>query len=130
MSQELIVPEKPCESCPYRRDVPSGIWAREEYEKLRGYDENTAFGTFLCHHSPDMNRNAVCRGWLSVQCESAAARLAVLSGQVTDEQRYATPLVPLYASGNEAADAGIRGIKRPNAKARKLIDRLKAKRES
>lgn len=23
-----------CESCPYRRDVPSGIWDRSEYAKL------------------------------------------------------------------------------------------------
>nr|WP_280343300.1 DUF6283 family protein [Nocardia neocaledoniensis] len=28
---------RPCVSCPYRRDVPSGVWDFGEYEKLRGY---------------------------------------------------------------------------------------------
>jgi hypothetical protein len=31
----LIGPRRrPCSSCPYRRDVPSGLWSAEEYDKL------------------------------------------------------------------------------------------------
>lgn len=43
---------QPCASCPYRRDVPSGIWAAEEYAKLPAYDADTPFQPphlFLCH---------------------------------------------------------------------------------
>jgi hypothetical protein len=29
---------KPCESCPYRKDVPSGVWSEGEYRKLPQYD--------------------------------------------------------------------------------------------
>ena len=29
------VRSQPCSSCPYRKDVPSGVWAHHEYEKLR-----------------------------------------------------------------------------------------------
>lgn len=25
---------EPCETCPYRRDVPSGVWSADEYRKL------------------------------------------------------------------------------------------------
>jgi hypothetical protein len=31
----------PCPSCPYRKDVPSGVWAPEEYDKLPAYDNDT-----------------------------------------------------------------------------------------
>lgn len=31
-----LTPRKtPCASCPYRKDVPSGVWEASEYEKLR-----------------------------------------------------------------------------------------------
>ena len=29
---------KPCASCPYRCDVPSGVWHPDEYAKLEVYD--------------------------------------------------------------------------------------------
>jgi hypothetical protein len=32
------VAKAPCKSCPYRRDVPSGIWHSSEYDKLPQYD--------------------------------------------------------------------------------------------
>ena len=118
----------PCSTCPYRKDVPSGVWDASEYAKLRDYDNNEAFATFHCHQEAEIGKPTVCRGWLSVHFESVAARLAVLNEKVTVEELYAEPLVPLYASGNEAADAGMKDIKRPKAKARKAIDRLSKKR--
>lgn len=30
----LKPPKVPCGTCPYRRDVPAGIWHGEEYAKL------------------------------------------------------------------------------------------------
>ncbi|MFD7961193.1 DUF6283 family protein [Streptomyces zaomyceticus] len=32
---------RPCASCPYRRDVPSGVWSRGDYVKLPLYDGPT-----------------------------------------------------------------------------------------
>ena len=128
MSNKLIVPTKPCESCPYRKDVPRGIWDKSEYEKLRDYDDGPqgqqSFSAFLCHHSPQIGQDAVCRGWLSVHSESVAVRLMIIKGTVTPEQVYAETPCELYASGNEAADAGIKGIKRPSIKAREAIGKL------
>jgi hypothetical protein len=126
------VPASPCTSCPYRRDTPPGVWHPSEYEKLRDYDDGApspSFATFLCHHTTETGRDTACRGWLSVHCESVAARLAVLKGEVTDAERYAPVKEPLYASGNEAADAGIKGVKRPGRQARKVIERLERTRK-
>ena len=111
---------KPCTSCPYRRDCPSGVWHQEEYEKLRRYDDNKAFDGFLCHTEP----TKLCRGWLTVHCESVAVRLCMMRNEVTREEVYADPPVPLFATGNKAADHGQRQIKRPGRKAKKMIRRL------
>lgn len=124
MRQPLNVLPSPCTSCPYRRDTPSGVWDASEYEKLKKYDDNGSFAVFLCHQSREIGAPTVCRGWLSVHAESAAARLAVVKGDVTNEQRYAAVREPLYATGNEAADAGLRGVRRPGKKARAVVARL------
>lgn len=120
----LNVLPSPCTSCPYRKDTPAGIWHESEYQKLRDYDNNESFATFLCHQSKEIGADTVCRGWLTVHCESVAARLAVAGGKVTREQLYAEVCEPLYASGNKAADAGMRDINRPGRKARRVIQRL------
>lgn len=79
---------------------------------------------FFCHQTPVIGQETACRGWLTVHSESVAARLAVHQGLVTDEQRYALVSVPLYSSGEEAADAGEAKIKRPGKAARKMIERI------
>ena len=66
--------KRPCGSCPYRRDAPSGIWSREEYEKLPEYDKPTAYQppqVFMCH------RNAGC---LCASVEMPGRRPDVLGG--------------------------------------------------
>lgn len=120
----LAVLRNPCASCPYRVDHPSGVWVEEEYEKLRRYATNESFGTFLCHLSPVLGDETVCRGWLSVECESAAARLAVGRGEVNPDDLYEPCSVPLYPSGAAAADAGEERIRNPGARARTMTERL------
>lgn len=68
MTTDLPKPPKvPCGTCPYRRDVPSGVWAAEEYDKLPGYDGDVpdqlragAMGLFMCHQRD----GCLCGGWL------------------------------------------------------------------
>ena len=62
MSVTLPPARTPCATCPYRTDVPSGVWAPEEYAKLLAYDEETAYqplSVFLCHQVD----GRVCAGW-------------------------------------------------------------------
>lgn len=120
----LFAAPLPCVSCPYRVDCPSGLWDASEYAKLSLYDDNEAFNVFCCHQQNATGVPTVCRGWLTVHAESAAARLAVLRGDVTDEQRYAPVATPLHRSGAEAAEAGLAGIDNPSDQALALIDKL------
>lgn len=134
MPAPLPPAKNPCGSCPYRKDVPSGVWKPEEYEKLPPYDGETFEqppGLFLCHRQD----GHACAGWVATHDmhESLAFRLACLQGVdegATDEWvdsflDYTTD-VPLFASGQEAHDHGMAEVAKPGPKARKVIDRVKA----
>lgn len=117
----------PCKLCPYRRDVPSGVWAEEEYEKLAKYDgeiieqfKKGATGLFLCHQ----HNNALCSGWLG--CHGPAELLAMrLHHERVQPEAYDDETdVPLFSSGAEAAAHGMREIEEPSRAACRTIDRL------
>lgn len=118
---------RPCASCPYRRDVPSGIWDAGEYAKLRAYDGPTfaqPTAVFLCHqHDRADDAARVCGGWAGCHDgdELLALRMAVSSGEITVDtadaiRDYVSP-VPLFASGAEAAAHGMREVHRPGVAA-------------
>ncbi|MEU5306978.1 DUF6283 family protein [Streptomyces noursei] len=135
MSSSLRPPaQRPCESCPYRRDVPAGIWAREEYAKLRRYDAETPdqpTGLFQCHQADaDSALRRVCAGWAGCHAgeELLALRLAVLGGRIDATTyravvEYVSP-VPLFASGSDAAAHGEADIDAPAEEARRLINKI------
>lgn len=119
----------PCPTCPYRIDVPSGIWDASEYAKLPGYDEPTfgqPAGVWRCHTRPV----SVCAGWAGCHDgeELLALRIALALGAMTPEvakaiRGYTSP-VPLFASGTEAAEHGLRDIEDPGPKARAAIAKI------
>lgn len=119
---------RPCESCPYRQDVPSGVWSREEYEKLREYDEDTSMqplAIFQCHQTDRENDHSrMCAGW--VGCHSGdllALRLYLTQGGDPAVFEYVSP-VDLFASGNEAADHGVREIYSPSPEAIHMMEKI------
>ncbi|MEV7068962.1 DUF6283 family protein [Streptomyces collinus] len=125
---------RPCESCPYRRDVPAGIWASEEYAKLRRYDADTPdqpTGLFQCHQADaDSAVRRVCAGWAGCHAseELLALRLAVLDGSMDATTylavvEYTSP-VPLFPSGSDAAAHGEAGIDAPDETARRVINKI------
>lgn len=123
----------PCKSCPYRHDVPSGVWAKSEYRKLPEYDGDVpeqlmkgAVGVFDCHQR-DGN---MCAGWIATHGAKnlLALRLAPAGSIARAVYAYQSP-VPVFASGEEAAKHGMREIKRPKDAARKMVERLTRKRE-
>lgn len=124
---------RPCGSCPYRKDVPSGVWQPVEYAKLPGYDLPTPQqppGLFLCHQQD----GRVCAGWAGCHdgAHLLALRMAAVTGALSDADLnatidYTTP-VPLFASGAEAAEHGMRDVLDPGPKARRAIDNLTRKR--
>lgn len=131
--------KRPCGSCPYRRDVPSGVWNESEYAKLPRYDGTTseqmaagALTAFACHQQ----NGRLCAGWVGCHDmnESLGLRMAVRIGTVSpegweDAMDYVSP-VPLFASGAEAAAHGMAEVEEPGVHARRTIDRLERKRGS
>lgn len=131
MADLITVRPRPCPSCPYRRDVPSGIWAAEEYDKLPQFDGDTgeqlnagAFALFHCHSTPAK----LCAGW--VGCHDMDENLAVrMNARDIDPAvyEYSCP-VPLFDSGAEAAEHGKRDVAAPGPQAvRKARDVLRLK---
>jgi Family of unknown function (DUF6283) len=117
-----------CTACPYRRDVPSGVWAASEYDKLADYDGETfdqPVGVFHCHATTEF----ICHGWAVVhgRQEHDLLGLRLLAGmggfdfaQLDEVEEHA----PLFSSGAEAAEHGKRDIKNPSAAAKEVVRRL------
>ena len=122
----LHIPPRPCPSCPYRKDHPSGVWSEDEYEKLRPYD-GLAVGAFLCHQTNATGRETVCKGWSTVHADSIAVRIGMANGLLDPDEVYTETDVDLWESGNAAADHGQANIDLPTVEARimaaKLMDR-------
>lgn len=129
MTDKKVGPrKKPCPTCPYRLDVPSGLWAESEYDKLPAYDGTTedqvvagAVAPFFCHSTPD----DLCAGW--VGCHDMRHNLAIrFSREPMDYDAimsYESP-VPLFASGAEAAEHGKRDMYEPGEEACQAIGKL------
>jgi len=118
-------PKVPCGTCPYRQDVPSGIWSRHEYEKLPHYDGEIfdqmmagAFGLFMCHQRD----GCLCGGWLKTHGPDNL--LALRMRDVDPSVWTYDPPTPCWASGQEAHDHGVRDVEYPGADARRKIDGL------
>lgn len=119
--------DRPCGSCPYRRDVPSGVWHPEEYEKLPEFDKPTGEQpptVFLCHRQ----NGRACSGWCGTHDmqESLGLRLASAMGRIEDPDAfldYETE-VPLFESGAEAAEHGLREVEAPGDDAQRVMTKL------
>lgn len=125
---------RPCASCPYRADVPSGVWSEEDYAKLPFFDGPTwsqSPSLFLCHqYSAEDDRARVCGGWAACHDgdQLLALRVALAQGEITGETAEAirgyTCTVTLFASGAEAAAHGMRDIHSPGREARRVMDKI------
>lgn len=134
MSEILPPAANPCGSCPYRVDVPSGIWVLDEYLKLIEYDKETPFqphGIFLCHRQD----GRVCAGWCAAHDmeHSLAIRVGYSDGRLDSKTfdaivGYQTS-TEVFGSGAEAAQHGIARINNPDAAAKRVMAKMEALRE-
>ena len=136
MTQPILPPApRPCASCPYRVDVPSGVWDTSEYAKLPDYDQDTMnqpMGVFLCHQ---VNGRA-CAGWVGCHdmTQNLALRLAIGTGAVDENTADAildyTTDVPLFTSGQEAADHGNAQAANPTPDAVRTMNKITRRRSA
>lgn len=114
---------RPCSACPYRKDVPSGVWDPQEYEKLRPYDAETPyqpFHGFSCHATPEF----YCNGW-AVCHTSRGPEHDLMAFRFDPEVVPPEPHnVPLFGSAAEAADHGQRDSDAPGELAGRTIEKL------
>lgn len=123
MTDLLSPPKRPCGSCPYRRDVPSGIWAAEEYAKLPAYDRETwqqPPGLFMCHQQD----GCLCGGWLAAHDRENLLALRIHGPRLDPGVWDYEPGVPVFGSGAQAAAHGIAEIVNPGTEAQRKIDGL------
>jgi hypothetical protein len=130
MSEKFTCAARPCASCPYRQDAPSGLWERHEYEKLLAYDGeiidqllNGASATFGCHQR-DGN---LCAGWVAAHGAPDLLALRLNGDRVPAETWEYTTDVPVFASGKEAHDHGVRDMANPGPEACRLMTKLREK---
>lgn len=118
----MKVRRQPCAYCPYRADVPSGVWHRSEYIKLPKYDKPTGeqpLEIFGCHEATGM----ICAGW--AQCHGGELlALRILAIKQFEFPEIPVRTVPLFASGKQAAEHGMKEITRPKTAARRAIAKL------
>ena len=120
----LDVKPEPCLTCPYRKDVPSGVWHHDEYEKLRQYDISCMpLPLFMCHQRD----GSLCGGWLACHDPNELLACRIHGNQLHPVFRYQTD-VPVFASGSDARDHGLSGIAAPDRRASKMIAGLVRKR--
>lgn len=56
---------EPCKTCPYRKDVPVGLWHPDEYSNLAAQDQKEFGSLFGCHATgKEKGGPHVCAGWL------------------------------------------------------------------
>lgn len=117
---------RPYSSCPYRRDVPSGLWHADEYDKLREYDKEMPgqpMALFQCHQTDaDSELRRLCAGWAACHGDNLLAlRLALIENRISPDVFEATidyrSPTPLFEFGTEAADHGQRDIDDPSTAA-------------
>jgi hypothetical protein len=117
-------PKVPCGTCPYRRDVPSGIWHQSEYKKLPDYDAPEMWRQpqrlFMCHQQD----GCLCGGWLLTHDRDNLLALRLHSRQLDPSVWSYDPPVAVFESGAAAAAHGLADVDNPSPAALRKIDGL------
>jgi hypothetical protein len=92
---------KPCAECPWRTDVPTGVFPAEAFRVSAPTSYDAALSAFSCHMS-GAGKPATCAGFLARHGENnLLARIAAIEGCRPSSDGG----LPLYASYREMAVA-------------------------
>lgn len=109
--------DKPCASCPYRREVPLARWSLEEYERLKEQDAMPFGAMFDCHGGGKLpkEQRAPCIGWLLDQKKRGVPCLTLRMKMLRDEKmvdlfnKISPEGLDLYDSIEEMAETNYPG---------------------
>lgn len=94
----------PCAQCPWRKDVPTGVFPAEAYRISAHTAEDAALSTFACHMS-GAGSPRTCAGFLlRNSVHNLQVRIQLAQGRL-DLRKVEDGGLPLYASYREMAIA-------------------------
>ncbi len=77
----LLTQKHPCGNCPYRKDAPLALWAKDHFEDLLENEKDIVGKVYGCHKQ----NGSVCVGWAILQVNNDlpcnALRMEVLFGE-------------------------------------------------
>lgn len=95
---------KPCEQCPWREDVPAGVFPPDAFRESAPTAYDGAMSTFSCHMS-GVENPATCAGFLLRHAENnIGVRLSQAKGRI-DCETVGDGGYPIYASYRDMAIA-------------------------
>lgn len=98
------VRNKPCEQCPWRKDVPTGVFPAQAYRESAPTSYDMAQSTFACHMS-GRDKPATCAGFLLRHAHNnLSVRLSECSGRI-NLSRLNDGGYPIYETYREMAIA-------------------------
>lgn len=87
MSGKLSSRAKPCPSCPWRKDAPTGRFKASAFRRLADTAYDQSEHVFQCHDSPD-DKPFLCAGFLERGAEhNLAVRIAYMTGRLVPQDR-------------------------------------------
>lgn len=96
--------DKPCEQCPWRKDVPTGVFPAKAFKTSAQTAYDAAFSTFACHMS-GKKMPATCAGFLMRHGEHNLSVRFSQGNERIDLDRVSDGGFPLYETYREMAIA-------------------------
>jgi len=99
-----VARKTPCEQCPWREDVPTGVFPAEAYRHSAHTAYDAAMSTFACHMA-GAQHPATCAGFLLRHgAHNLSVRIA-LSGERIDLDKISDGGFPIYETYRDMAVA-------------------------
>lgn len=93
---------KPCRECPWRMDVPPGVFPPDAFRESAPTAYDSALGTFGCHMNK-LTATATCAGFLLRHGENNIGVRLALSGERINLDEVDDGGLPIYPSYREMA---------------------------
>ena len=96
---------KPCEQCPWRADLPTGVFPASAFRHSAASAYDMARNTFACHMS-GKEKTATCAGFLLRGADhNLSIRLAIVAGRYRGPRAVSDGGFPLYQDYRAMAEA-------------------------
>jgi hypothetical protein len=101
---KMVHRREPCEQCPWRSDLPTGVFPPDAFKRSASTSYDQAMSKFACHMSGS-EKPATCAGFLLRGADNnIGVRMAAMTGSY-DPRTVTDGGKPLYDSYRDMAEA-------------------------